>query len=97
MWYICGVCVHDICGVCVWSVCGVSVIYRWFMCVHVCCVYGIGVVIMVYLVCLFSMGSVCFCGICVAHVWCAWCLCFVYGCGIHVMCVFVCVVCTVCG
>lgn len=31
-----------------------SVLYRWFMCVHVSCVYGIGVVIMVYLCCVCS-------------------------------------------
>ena len=43
----------------VWSVCGVSVLYRWFMCVHVSCAYGIGVVIMVYLWCVCSPRVVC--------------------------------------
>lgn len=36
-------------GICVawWSVCGVLAVYRWFIWVHMCYIYGICVVIMV--------------------------------------------------
>lgn len=56
-----------------------SVLYRWFMCVHVSCVYGIGVVIMVYLCCVCSSWVVCVSVVIVWHIYGVSGVCFVYG------------------